>query len=64
MARVWKEKGSISDQISGNLRAHLTNGILSMFLPLQAWSLNGGMLMFPQPVRVIFGCSESGFIAV
>lgn len=26
-------KGLISDQISGILRAHLTNGILSMFLP-------------------------------
>lgn len=27
------KKRSISDQISGILRAHLTNGILSMFLP-------------------------------
>lgn len=57
MDRVWKERDYLWSNLGGILRAHLTNGILSMFLlllflPIRGWSLHGGMLMLPQLVRV------------
>lgn len=64
MLRVWGGRRSISDHISGFLRAHFTNGILSMLVPPSSTPdpfLYGGMLMSPQPVRVVFGCFQAAF---
>lgn len=65
MLRVWGGRRSISDHISGFLRAHFTNGILSMLVPPSSTPdlfLHGGMLMSPQPVRVVFGCFQAAFM--